>query len=212
VARVRRLLDLDADPLAVEHVLTADPALAPLVRKRSGLRSPGAVDGFETTARTIVGQQISVAGARKVVARIVREHGTAAFDGEPWMLFPTADRLAQVDPATLPMPRARGRSLVGAAAAFADGSIVLDPGSDLDAVRADLLALPGIGPWTADYLRMRAGGDPDVLLDSDLVIRRAAAGLGIDLSEHKPDLAPWRSYATYHLWAHLYADLWSVKP
>jgi AraC family transcriptional regulator of adaptative response / DNA-3-methyladenine glycosylase II len=210
VARVRRLLDLDADPVAVDAVLAADPALAPLISKRPGMRSPGSVDGFETAVRTIVGQQVSVRGARTVLRRILDRHGTTAFAGEPWRLFPTPDELAAADPVPLPVPRARGRSIATVAAAVASGALVLDPGADRDAVRAALLVLPGVGPWTADYLLMRTVAHPDVLLRSDLIVRRAAADLGLDLSDSRPDWAPWRSYATYHLWAHLYADLWSV--
>lgn len=212
VARVRRLLDLDADPEAVDAVLGADPALAPLVTKRPGLRSPGSVDGFETAVRTVVGQQISVGGARTVLGRIVTRHGEPAFPGEPWRLFPDADTLADVDPESLPMPRARGRSITGLATAFASGDLTLDAGADRTEVRAALLGLRGVGPWTADYLMMRTAGDPDVLLDADLVVRRAAADLGLDLGGRRPDWSPWRSYATYHLWAHLYADVWSVLP
>jgi AraC family transcriptional regulator of adaptative response / DNA-3-methyladenine glycosylase II len=212
VARVRRLLDLDADPVAVDAVLGDDPALAPLVAKRPGLRSPGTVDGLETAVRTIVGQQISVSGARTVLGRIVAASGRPAFADEPWLLFPSAADLAALDPADLPMPRARGHSIVGVAAAFAGGRIELDPGADRDQIRAALLGLPGVGPWTADYLLMRAVAHPDVLLTSDLVVRRAADDLGLDLTDGKPAWAPWRSYATYHLWAHLYADLWSVAP
>jgi AraC family transcriptional regulator of adaptative response / DNA-3-methyladenine glycosylase II len=211
VARVRRLLDLDADPVAADAVLAADPRLAPLVRKRPGLRSPGTVDGFETAVGTVVGQQVSVAGARTVLGRIVAEHGEPAFAGE-WRLFPSPEALAAADPATLPVPRARGRCLQALAQATAEGRLELDPGADRDDVRARLLELPGIGPWTADYLRMRAIADPDVLLASDLVVRRAAADLDLDLADGAPQWAPWRSYATHHLWAHLYGDLWSVKP
>jgi AraC family transcriptional regulator of adaptative response / DNA-3-methyladenine glycosylase II len=210
VAAVRRLLDLDADPDAIEEVLGADPALGPLVRKRPGLRAPGAVDGFETAVRTIVGQQISVSGARTVLGRIVAAHGEVAFAGQSWRLFPSAERLAGLDPLELPMPRARGRSLVAVAQAFASGAFSLAPGGDRTETRARLLALPGVGPWTADYLLMRVLGDPDVLLASDLAARRAAADLGTSLADGRPSWAPWRSYATYHLWAHLYADKWKV--
>ena len=136
--------------------------------------------------------------------------GAPAFDG--WRLFPTADALAGADPPTLPMPRARGRSIVAVAGAFASGAIRLDPGVDRAAARDELLALPGVGPWTADYLLMRAAGDPDVLLASDLIVRRAADDLGLELAGGRPSWTPWRSYATYHLWAHRYADVWSVKP
>ena len=210
VARVRRLLDLDADPVAVDAVLGNDPALAPLVTKRPGLRSPGTVDGFETAVRTVVGQQISVSGARTVLRRIVDQYGSPAFEGEPWRLFPTPADLAAADPSTLPMPKARARSIAAIATACADGALGLDPGADRDVARPALLALPGVGPWTADYLMMRTLAHPDVLLSSDLVVRRAAEELGVDLSDGRPAWSPWRSYATYHLWAHLYADLWRV--
>ncbi len=178
VARVRRLLDLDADPVAVDDVLSAQPALAALVARRPGLRSPGTADGFEMAVRAIVGQQVSVAGARTVLGRLVAEHGQPAFDGADWRLFPQPAVLAELDPATLPMPRSRGRSLVTLAAAMADGSLVLDAGSERAGTRAALLALPGIGPWTADYLLMRAVGDPDVYLGTDLGVRQAVRRLG----------------------------------
>jgi AraC family transcriptional regulator of adaptative response / DNA-3-methyladenine glycosylase II len=205
VSRVRRLLDLDADPEAVDAALAADPALAPLVAKRPGLRSPGAVDGFEMAVRAVVGQQVSVAGARTVLGRIAAAYGRPAFEGEPWLLFPTAAELADVDPATLPMPRARGRTIVALAAAMSGAdALALDAGADRHEVRAELLQLAGIGPWTADYLRMRAISDPDVLLAGDLGVRTAARSLGVDLDSGRPDWAPWRSYATHHLWATLH--------
>lgn len=210
VARVRSLLDLDADPVAVDAALATDPALALPVGKRPGLRVPGAVDGFAMIIGTIVGQQISVAGARTVLGRIVAAHGRRAFDGEPWILFPTPDALAAADPATLPMPRSRAASVQTVARAFADGSLRLDRGVDRDEIRSTLLTLPGIGPWTADYLAIRAVGHPDVLLATDLGVRRAADDLGVDLRDGRPDWAPWRSYATYHLWAHMYSDRWKV--
>ena len=200
VARVRRLLDLDADPLSVAAVLGADPALAPLVAARPGLRSPGTVDGVELALRTVIGQQVSLRGARAVTARIVAEHGTRAFDDEPGLLFPTAAQMAEVDPATLPLPRARGRTLVGLARALAEGAITVDAGADRRETRALLLALPGVGPWTADYVAMRALGDPDVLLSSDLAVRRVARLISVDLLRHQ-QWAPWRSYVTQHLWA-----------
>jgi len=203
-ARVRRLLDLDADPVAVDDVLAGQPALAALVARRPGLRSPGAGDGFEMAVRAIVGQQVSVAAARTVLGRLVAEHGAPAFDGADWRLFPEPAVLAALDPAILPMPRARGRSLAALAAAMADGSLVLDAGSDRASTRAALLALPGIGAWTADYLLMRAVGDPDVYLGTDLGVRQGVsrlgpAGAGLDPAA----TAPWRSYLTHHLWAGL---------
>jgi AraC family transcriptional regulator of adaptative response / DNA-3-methyladenine glycosylase II len=197
-AQVRRLLDLDADPGAVGARLGGDPALGALVAARPGLRAPGAIDGFELAIRAVVGQQISVGGASTVLGRIAAEHGSRAFDG---VLFPAAERLAAIDPATLPMPRARGRTVVAIAEACASGELRLHPGADRAREHAALLALPGVGPWTADYIRMRALGDHDVLLATDLGVRRSAARLGLDLGGGRPEWAPWRSYATHHLWA-----------
>ncbi len=223
VSRVRRLLDLDADPVAINDVLARQRPLQPLVTLRPGLRSPGAVDAFEAVVRTIVGQQISLAGARTVLSRIVAEHGRAvpgfgsgthhpqegvadaAPPGMAWRAFPTADVLAGLDPATLPMPRSRGRTVVEVAAAMASGELVLDPGSDRERVRHQLLGYRGIGPWTADLLVMRTTGDPDVFVGGDLAIKAVLARL-----EGAQDLdiaatAPWRSYLTHHLWAHFLA-------
>ena len=201
VERVRRLLDADCDPVAVDDHLAADPVLGGLVRAAPGLRVPGQVDGDETAVRTVIGQQVSVAGARTVAGRIVAEHGRPVRSDVPGLthLFPRAATLAEVDPATLPMPRARGRALVGLAAALASGAVALDRGPDRDAVRAALLALPGIGPWTADYVAMRALGHPDVFLPTDLAVRSVLRALG---QEQPGDdrWSPWRSYALMHLW------------
>jgi AraC family transcriptional regulator of adaptative response / DNA-3-methyladenine glycosylase II len=209
VARLRRLLDLDADPIAVDDVLARQPATRRLARLRPGLRSPGSVDAFEMAVRAIVGQQVSVAGARTVLGRLVAEHGRELFAGTEtgtgggsWRAFPRPEDLAELDPALLPMPRARGRTINAVARALADGGVVLDSGADRVDARAALLALPGIGQWTADYLMMRAVGDPDVFLDTDLGVRHAMhnlAGTGLDASS----AAPWRSYLTHHLWASL---------
>lgn len=204
VARVRRLLDLDADPVAVDAALSVDPVLEPLVGKHPGRRSPGAVDGFELAVRAVIGQQISVSGARTVLGRLVSAHGRVAFAGEPWRVFPDAATLAGIDPSTLPMPRARGRTLVALAATVAAGDLALNPGADRERVRATLMSLPGIGAWTADYVRMRALADPDVLLTGDLAIVRAAAAVGATLDRGRPDWAPWRSYASHQLWATLH--------
>ena len=202
VARVRRLLDLDADPIAVDAAFDGDPQLAPLVRKHAGLRSPGAVDGFEMATRAIVGQQITVVGARTLLGRIAASFGSTAFD--EWRLFPSAEAFTATDPSELPMPRRRAATLHTVAAAVASGALTLDPGADRTTTRAALLSLPGIGAWTADYLLMRAVGDPDVLLASDLGVRKAAKSLDVEISSGRPDWAPWRSYATHHLWATLH--------
>ncbi|HEY2042832.1 MAG TPA: AlkA N-terminal domain-containing protein [Jatrophihabitans sp.] len=204
VARLRRLLDLDADPVAVDTVLTKQPALRALVHRRPGLRSPGTVDSFEMSVRAIVGQQVSVAGARTVLGRLTETYGQAVFAGQGgWRLFPTATAIAQIDPATLPMPRSRGRTIVALAEAMARGELQMDAGSDRATVRGALLAMPGIGPWTADYLLMRAVGDPDVYLGSDLGIKHALAALAHGSELDPSAAAPWRSYLTHHIWASL---------
>lgn len=204
--RVRRLLDADCDPRAVDEHLGADPVLGDLVRLTPGLRVPGQVDGDETAVRTVIGQQVSVAGARTVGGRIVAEHGRQVASPVPGLthLFPDAATLAGVDPASLPMPRARGRALVGLAAALADGTVVLDRGPDRDDVRSALMTLPGIGAWTADYVAMRALGHPDVFLPTDLAVRKVLGGLGGSADTER--WRPWRSYALMHLWNPLMPD------
>ncbi|WP_345459444.1 AlkA N-terminal domain-containing protein [Nocardioides marinquilinus] len=205
VERTRRLLDADCDPLAVADHVAGDPILGPLGRRTPGLRLPGQVDGDETAVRTVIGQQVSVVGARTVTGRVVAAHGRPVETGVPGLthLFPTAAALAEVDPTTLPMPRARGRALVGLAAALAAGDVVLDRGTDRDEVRAAMLALPGIGPWTADYVAMRALAHPDVFLPTDIGVRNALRNLGHDPAEvltRTDAWRPWRSYALMHLW------------
>ncbi|MFT4082426.1 MAG: Ada metal-binding domain-containing protein [Nocardioides sp.] len=212
VERARRMIDADCDPSAIAVAFADDPVLGPLAAARPGLRLPGTPDGFELAVRTMVGQQVSVAGARTVLGRIVAEHGIGFQAGTAGLdrLFPTADRLAALDPESLPMPRARARGIIGLAGAVADGELVLDRGADRDETRRLMLALPGIGPWTADYVALRALGHPDVFLPGDLAIRRAlAAGPGT------PDPArwrPWRSYALMHLWSSLEPRRTAARP
>ncbi len=148
--------------MAVDDQFLGDPVVGPLVRATRGLRVPGQVDGDETAIRTVVGQQVSVAGARTVTGRLVAAYGTPVETDDPGLthLFPSAATLAEVDPEALPMPRARGRALTGLAGGAGAGDVALDRGADRDDVRAALLALPGIGPWTADYVAMRALGAP----------------------------------------------------
>ncbi|PUA80765.1 DNA-3-methyladenine glycosylase 2 [Nocardioides currus] len=201
VERVRRLLDADCDPVAVDDHLVEDPVIGSLVRGTPGLRVPGQVDGDETAVRTVIGQQVSVAGARAVAGRIVAAHGRPVDTEVPGLthLFPDAAALAAVDPETLPMPRARGRAVVALATALSSGSLALDRGPDREDVRHRMLDLPGIGPWTADYVAMRALGHPDVFLAGDLAVRKVLAGLGgeaVDVEGWRP----WRSYALMHLW------------
>jgi AraC family transcriptional regulator of adaptative response / DNA-3-methyladenine glycosylase II len=210
VERVRRLLDADCDPVAVDDHLADDPVIGRLVRGTPGLRVPGQVDGDETAVRTVIGQQVSVTGARTVAGRIVARHGRPIESDVPGLthLFPDAATLALVDPETLPMPRARGRALVGLATALASGSVALDRGPDRDDVRRALLELPGIGPWTADYVAMRALGHPDVFLPTDLGVRNVLRDLAphatgpVDVEQWRP----WRSYALMHLWNTLMPD------
>jgi AraC family transcriptional regulator of adaptative response / DNA-3-methyladenine glycosylase II len=204
VERSRRLLDLDADPVAIADQLSEDELLRPWVSKRPGLRVPGHVDGFEVAVRAVVGQQVSVAGARTLLGRLVAEHGQLV-DGSDGVvrLFPAADTVAALDPDQLPLPRARGRALVGLAAAVADGALVLDRGSDRGQVRDTLLALPGIGPWTADYVALRALGDPDIFLPTDLGVRQGLVRMGIDDPGRADAWRPWRSYALMHVWSTL---------
>jgi AraC family transcriptional regulator of adaptative response / DNA-3-methyladenine glycosylase II len=210
VARLRRLLDLDADPAAVGEVLAVDAALASLVAATPGRRAPGAVDGLEVVVRAIVGQQISVAAATSVVGRIAGGLGTPlpTRAGTVTRLFPSAERLAEAADADLPVPAARRATIRAVAAAVASGRLALGAGADRAEAAARLRAIPGIGPWTAGYVALRALGDPDVLLVGDLGVRRAAAALGLPdapggLASRGARWAPWRSYATHHLWASL---------
>jgi len=210
VQRTRRLLDLDCDPAMIHEHLAADPLLAPLVAKRPGLRAPGHPDGTELLVRAVLGQQVSVAGARTLAARLVAAHGTPLAEpvGGVTHVFPSAATIAGLDPTDFAMPRARGAALIDACAHVADGRIVLDAGSDRTEAVASLEALKGIGPWTAGYVAMRALGDPDVFLPTDLGVRHALDALGADsfpraaaaLAER---WSPWRSYALHHLWASL---------
>ena len=204
VQRCRQLLDLDADALAIDDALSADESLAPLVASAPGLRVPGHVDGFEVAVRAILGQQVSVAGARTTAAKLAERFGAEIDDAAGTGLrraFPTAETIAAADPSDLGVPRQRGRALVGLATAVAAGEVALDPGADREDARAQLLTVPGIGPWTAAYVAMRALSDPDVFLDGDLVVRKSMASIGADDS-HIESWAPWRSYAVLHLWRH----------
>ena len=220
VQRCRRLLDLDADPQAVTAALAASgPVLGPLALASPGRRVPGHVDGNELALRAVLGQQVSVAAARRLGARLVAAYGKPLErpEGTLTHCFPAAETLAAADPATLPMPRTRAAALTGLATALASGELSLDPGAERDRAEAQLLALPGIGPWTAAYIRMRALSDPDAFLPSDVGVLEALGRLGaVPAGVRSPagraraaraaaELAdswrPWRSYAVQHLWA-----------
>ena len=199
VARCRRLLDLDADPHAVDEVLRADPMLRASVDATPGIRVPGAVDGFELAVRAILGQQVSVAAARTMAGRLVERCGKplTVARGALTHAFPDAAAVADADLDGLGLTGGRIRTLRALAHAVADEGLVIDPVADRDDVRRRLLALPGIGPWTADYIAMRALGDPDAFPATDLVIARALASGGAARAEH---WRPWRAYAAMHLW------------
>jgi AraC family transcriptional regulator, regulatory protein of adaptative response / DNA-3-methyladenine glycosylase II len=213
VQRCRRLLDLDADPSAVADVLGDDPLLGPFVRRSPGRRVPGSVDGTELAFRAVLGQQVSVAGARTLAGRLVARCGeplpeSLAAEGEGLThLFPRPGDVAGADLNGLGVPAARREALRGLARAL-HGSISLDPGSDREEVERQLLGLRGIGPWTASYVAMRALGDPDAFLPTDLGVRQAIQRLGH--AGDKRSVAalaerwrPWRAYATQHLWTSL---------
>ncbi|KAA1419631.1 DNA-3-methyladenine glycosylase 2 family protein [Nocardioides humilatus] len=204
VARVRRLLDGDCDPIAVADHFAGDRVIGPLVRRRPGLRVPGHVAGHELATRAVLGQQVSVAGARTVAGRLVAEHGRPVTTDIPGLthLFPDAATVAGLAPEQLPMPRSRGRALTALAGALADGTVALDRGPERAAVRQALLALPGIGPWTADYIALRVLGDPDIHLPTDVGVRNALTALGATDADPMT-WAPWRSYALLHLWTSL---------
>ncbi len=197
IARCRRWLDLDADPEATDAVLGASEILAPSVSRHPGRRVPGAVDGWELAARAVLGQQVSLASARSSLARLAAEHGRPHDD---LTVFPSAEVVAAIDPTSLAMPLRRATTLVDLAEAVASRTICLDAGADRDRSTARLLTISGIGDWTARYIRMRALRDPDVLLDSDLVIRRVLERHNVNAAEIER-WRPWRSAASMHLWA-----------
>jgi AraC family transcriptional regulator, regulatory protein of adaptative response / DNA-3-methyladenine glycosylase II len=205
--RCRRLLDLDADTARIDAELGRDPLLAPLVRRRPGLRVPRATDGFELAVRAVIGQQVTLAAARRTGGRLVALYGRPLEEpaGAITHLFPTPAAVAEVDSLELRMPRARATALRALARAVLDGDLDLRPSADRAAARSALLELPGIGPWTASYVAMRALGDSDAFPPGDAAVRRALERLGED---GRPAAAerlaerwrPWRSYALMHLW------------
>jgi AraC family transcriptional regulator, regulatory protein of adaptative response / DNA-3-methyladenine glycosylase II len=210
IARCRRLLDLDADPEAVVDALSADPDLGVLVAKAPGQRIPRTVDEHELALRVVLGQQVSIKAARTHARRIVIGYGQPVADvnGGLTHVFSAVEDLAAIDPAHLTFPKSRQRSLTALISALAEREVVLDAGCDWDRARAQLMGLPGVGPWTAEVIAMRGLGDPDAFPASDLGVRVAAQQLGLPaeprpLTEHSVRWRPWRSYATQHLWTSL---------
>jgi AraC family transcriptional regulator, regulatory protein of adaptative response / DNA-3-methyladenine glycosylase II len=212
IQRSRALLDLDSDPQAVLDLLGSDHVLGELVRSAPGRRVAGHVDGEELAVRAVLGQQVSLTAAATLAGRLVTAHGTALRRpiGGVTHLFPSAAMLADTDPDQLAMPLARRRALLELARALARGELVLDAGVERDEARSRLLALPGIGPWTVEYVAMRALRDPDAFLPGDLGVRRALEHLGQPASPSSAArLAerwrPYRAYAAAHLWSELAA-------
>jgi len=210
----RRAFDLGADPAAIAAQLERDARLRPLVRRSPGLRIPGAWDPFQTAVRAILGQQVSVTGATTLAGRLVRAfgtplagHGEAANGADPWRLFPGPQVLADANVEAIGMPGARAKAIRALARAVQDGEPVLDPCAPLEVAVERLLALPGLGPWTAQYIAMRALSHPDAFPSSDLGLRKAL-GTGRTLAsaaevEARGEMwRPWRGYAAIHLWSH----------
>ena len=212
IARIRRVFDLTADPGLIGAHLSQDPALAPLIAARPGLRAPGAWDGFELAVRAILGQQITVTAARGLAAKLVEAYGARIDDPFAVSLgltraFPTPDRLVGQDIAALGMPRARGAALEALARTVAADPTIFTPRADLESAIAALKALPGVGEWTAQYIALRELREPDAFPQADIGLLRGMA----DEAGQRPTPAelltraeawkPWRAYAAQHLWA-----------
>jgi AraC family transcriptional regulator of adaptative response / DNA-3-methyladenine glycosylase II len=207
VRRVRRLFDLDADPASVQAGLAGTPQLAIGLRRRPGLRVPGAWDGFELAVRAVLGQQVSVAGATTLARRLVQNHGAQRPAGRPGLdrVFPTPAELAEAPLEAIGLPKSRATTLRALAAAVAEGRVHFGAGQRLDEFVRGLVALPGIGPWTAHYVAMRALGHPDAFPAGDLVLQQVLGGADGRLSERETEARsqawrPWRAYAVLHLW------------
>jgi len=208
ISRCRWMLDLDADPVAVDAVLSEDPLMARLVVGNPGRRVPRTVDPTEFAVRAVLGQQVSTAAARTHAGRLVRAYGDLVPDphGGLTHLFPTPQVLAAMDPSDLAMPQSRRRTMMGLVEALAQGRLDLGLGADWREARAKLNALHGFGPWTVESIAMRSLGDPDAFIAGDLGIRLAAEQLGMPatpktLTDHSYLWRPWRSYAVQYLWA-----------
>lgn len=218
VQRCRQLFDLDADPSAIADILATDPLLAPLIATRPGLRVPGTINGFELAVRAIVGQQVSVAGARTLVRRLVTAFGLPLEQPQGTLthFFPFPQVVAGADLQGLGLTNGRIKALQALARAVAEEGLVLDRTADREQTVARLQQLPGVGPWTTSYIAMRALGDPDAFPLADLGLRRAFVQqeVSADLSsiERRTETwRPWRAYAAHHLWASLSSPP-SMKP
>jgi AraC family transcriptional regulator of adaptative response / DNA-3-methyladenine glycosylase II len=208
ISRCRWMLDLDADPEAVDAILCQDPPMAQLVASHPGRRVPRTVDPAEFAVRAVLGQQVSTAAARTHAGRLVRAYGDLVSDPQGGLthLFPTPAVLAGMDPGDLAMPESRRAALMALVQALAMGRLDLELGADWREARVRLNALPGFGPWTVESIAMRSLGDPDAFIAADLGIRLAAKKLGMPdtpraLTDHSRLWRPWRSYAVQYLWA-----------
>ncbi|MDQ0734292.1 Ada metal-binding domain-containing protein [Arthrobacter agilis] len=216
LSRIRRLFDLDADPVAIDAALRRHPTFARLTAATPGLRLPGSVDPHETLVRAIVGQQVTVAAARTALGRLATAGPAVEAPGTGLSrMFPSAQDLAEAPEPLLRGPRRRNDALRAAVHGLASGSLEIGVGARPETLRAELLQLPGIGPWTADYVTMRVLGHPDTNLPTDAAVRlgwRLAgrdadrpddgvpAPSGPSLADAMDTVRPWRSYATVHLW------------
>jgi AraC family transcriptional regulator of adaptative response / DNA-3-methyladenine glycosylase II len=209
IARVRRVFDLAADPGAIGTDLSRDPLLAPRVAARPGLRVPGAWDGFELAVRAILGQQITVSAATRLLGRLVALYGeeTAAFDQGLTHVFPTPRQLASADLSAIGMPQARRTALSSLAAAVVADPLIFGPRRSLDEAIAQLRSLAGVGEWTAQYIAMRELREPDAFPAADIGLMRAMSDRSgvrpspAALLAHAERWRPWRAYAALHLWA-----------
>lgn len=208
--QARRMFDLGADPVAVAERLDSDRRLHSLIEMRPGLRLPGAWDPFELAVRAVLGQQVTVRGAATLAARLVREFGDPVTLSDPALthLFPTPAALADADVSVIGMPKARAETIRALASAVRDGDLSLGFAADPRKVTDALCALPGIGEWTAQYIAMRAFGEPDAYPADDLGLRKALATNGRPATKREAEQQaetwrPWRAYAVMHLWTGL---------
>jgi AraC family transcriptional regulator of adaptative response / DNA-3-methyladenine glycosylase II len=205
--RVRRMFDLDADMTAIHARLGRKAPLRALVRRNPGQRLPGGWDGFEIAVRAVLGQQISVAAARTLAARLVQRFGTAVSlaHGETVHLFPPPQDLIDADLGAIGVTRARAQTLRSMAQVLCEGQVDFRPEQDLEEFVEKWVQLPGIGPWTAHYIAMRALSHADAFPAADLVLRKAVSrdGMPVPLKQLQAMAEawrPWRAYAVLHLW------------
>lgn len=202
LSRVRRLLDLDADPQAIDAALGADPRLSDSVAALPGMRLPGAMDPQELLIRAMIGQQITVAAARTALTQLSAAGSASEVDGDLRRRFPTPAEIASNGGGLLRGPRRRIESILSAAETMATGALDFGYGDDVRHLEEKLLPLPGVGPWTVGYVAMRVLGAPDVYLANDAAVRNGLKELpsGMELNSDFREVSPWRSYATMHLW------------